>query len=94
MHEVGAFEAKNNLAALLDEVERGDEVLITRRGKPVARLVPAASGFDRQKARRAAQELLEARPSTRTWSRSTCRSQLRDQAVGQLVLVPQFKEYV
>jgi prevent-host-death family protein len=61
MHEVGAFEAKNNLAALLDEVERGDEVLITRRGKPVARLVPATTGFDREKARRAAQELLEAR---------------------------------
>ena len=61
MHEVGAFEAKNNLAALLDEVERGDEVLITRRGKPVARLVPVTSGFDREKARRAAQELLQAR---------------------------------
>jgi len=61
MHEVGAFEAKNNLAALLDEVERGDEVLITRRGKPVARLVPATSGFDREKARRTAQELLQAR---------------------------------
>jgi prevent-host-death family protein len=60
MHEVGAFEAKNNLAALLDEVERGDEVLITRRGKPVARLVPATSGFDREKARRTAQELLQA----------------------------------
>jgi prevent-host-death family protein len=60
MHEVGAFEAKNNLAALLDEVERGDEVLITRRGKPVARLVPATVGFDREKARRAAQELLQA----------------------------------
>ena len=61
MHEVGAFEAKNTLAALLDEVERGDEVLITRRGKPVARLVPATSGFDREKARRTAQELLQAR---------------------------------
>ena len=61
MHEVGAFEAKNNLAALLDEVELGDEVLITRRGKPVARLVPATSGFDREKARRTAQELLQAR---------------------------------
>jgi len=61
VHEVGAFEAKNNLAALLDEVERGDEVLITRRGKPVARLVPVASGFDREKARRAAHELLQLR---------------------------------
>jgi prevent-host-death family protein len=61
MREVGAFEAKNNLAALLDQVEHGDEVLITRRGKPVARLVPVTPGFDREKARHAAQELLEAR---------------------------------
>ena len=40
---VGAFEAKTHLAALLDRVERGEEVVITRRGKPVARLVPARS---------------------------------------------------
>ncbi len=40
MREVGAFEAKNTLGSLLDEVERGGEVIITRRGKRVARLVP------------------------------------------------------
>ena len=40
MHEVGAFEAKNNLSQLLDRVERGEEVVITRHGRPVARLVP------------------------------------------------------
>ena len=34
MHEVGAFEAKNRLGALLDRVERGEEIVITRRGKP------------------------------------------------------------
>ena len=39
-HEIGAFEAKNKLGTLLDWVEAGDEVLITRRGRPVARLVP------------------------------------------------------
>lgn len=39
--QVGAFEAKNTLGSLLDRVERGEEVVITRRGKPVARLVPA-----------------------------------------------------
>jgi prevent-host-death family protein len=47
MHEIGAFEAKNKLSTLLDRVERGEEVLITRRGKAVARLVPAEPGFDR-----------------------------------------------
>ena len=57
MHIVGVFEAKNRLPALLDEVEQGGEVLITRRGKPVARLIAADSGFDCVKARRAADEL-------------------------------------
>jgi len=36
---VGAFEAKTRLSALLELVEKGEEVVITRRGKPVARLV-------------------------------------------------------
>ncbi len=54
MHEIGAFEAKNKLSTLLDWVERGEEVLITRRGRAVARLVPAAPGFDRARAQRAA----------------------------------------
>ena len=41
MIEVGAFEAKTHLSALLDKVKHGEEVLITRRGKAIARLVPA-----------------------------------------------------
>ena len=61
MYEVGAFEAKNKLGTLLDWVEAGEEVLITRRGKAVARLVPAEPSFYRAKARRAADGLLEAR---------------------------------
>ena len=60
MQEVGAFEAKNRLGALLDQVEQGEEIVITRRGKPVAKLVPASSGFDKAKARRAIAGLLEA----------------------------------
>ncbi len=40
MKEIGAFEAKDALSALLDLVEAGEEVIITRHGKPVARLVP------------------------------------------------------
>lgn len=58
MREVGAFEAKNRFGALLDWVERGEEVVITRRGKAVARLVPAQSGFDRARAREAAENIL------------------------------------
>ncbi len=41
MVTVGAFDAKTHLSSLLKKVEQGEEVLITRRGIPVARLVPA-----------------------------------------------------
>ena len=40
--EVGAFEAKNRLSELLRAAEAGRSIVITRRGRPVARLVPAA----------------------------------------------------
>ena len=60
MTTVGVFEAKNKLTALLDEIERGGEVVITRRAKPVARMVPAGPGFDRERARRAASGLRQA----------------------------------
>ena len=40
MREVGSFEAKTYLSALLEAVEGGETITITRRGKPVAQLVP------------------------------------------------------
>jgi prevent-host-death family protein len=43
MTTVGSFEAKTKLAELLDKVEAGEVITITRRGKAVARLVPARS---------------------------------------------------
>ena len=38
MREVGVLEAKTHLSSLLDEVENGGEVVITRHGRPVARV--------------------------------------------------------
>lgn len=38
---VGVYEAKSRLSELIEEVEAGGEVLITRHGIPVARLVPS-----------------------------------------------------
>jgi len=38
--EVGVLEAKNRLSELLDRVERGEPVTITRHGRPVADLTP------------------------------------------------------
>lgn len=39
MRSVGAYEAKTHLPRLLDEVEAGDSITITKQGRPVARLV-------------------------------------------------------
>ena len=57
MQEIGAFEAKNTLGSLLDRVERGEEIVITRHGKPVARLVASASAIDRAAAKAAAERI-------------------------------------
>ena len=61
MREVGAFEAKSKLGQLLDWVEAGEEVVITRRGKVVARLVPPRSAYDRERGRAAARRIREMR---------------------------------
>jgi prevent-host-death family protein len=54
---VGAFDAKTNLSQLLDRVEKGETVVITRHGTPIARLTPYTSEIDREKVRKAIQEL-------------------------------------
>jgi prevent-host-death family protein len=55
--EVGSFEAKNTLSALLERAEHGEEIVITRRGKPVAKLVPFRNAPDTEQARLAAQRI-------------------------------------
>ncbi|HEX6792326.1 MAG TPA: type II toxin-antitoxin system prevent-host-death family antitoxin [Casimicrobiaceae bacterium] len=42
MNEIGAYEAKTHLPALLERVERGERFVITRHGRPVAELAPVA----------------------------------------------------
>ncbi|MEO9191891.1 MAG: type II toxin-antitoxin system prevent-host-death family antitoxin [Acetobacteraceae bacterium] len=53
MAEIGAFEAKTKLGGLLDRVEAGEEIVITRRGKAVARLVPNTAPLDSSRTRAA-----------------------------------------
>lgn len=60
MRTIGAFEAKNRLSELLDAAENGEEIMITKHGRPVAKLVPAEA-FDRAKAREAAEWLIRTR---------------------------------
>lgn len=52
MDRIGAFEAKTHFSALLERVEKGESIEITRRGKLVARLVPVPAA-DRERAREA-----------------------------------------
>lgn len=63
MDEIGLFEAKNKLSELVERAEAGEEVIITRRGKPVAKLTPltktAISPSDRERSRRASQRIRE-----------------------------------
>ena len=40
MRTVGAYEAKTHLPSLLEQVERGETITITKHGREVARLVP------------------------------------------------------
>ncbi len=40
MRDIQASEAKTHLPALLDDVEHGETLVITRHGRPIARLVP------------------------------------------------------
>jgi prevent-host-death family protein len=42
MAEIGVYEAKTHLTALLDRVERGEQFTITRHGRPIGRLIPVA----------------------------------------------------
>jgi prevent-host-death family protein len=57
MAEIGTFEAKNRLSELLDKAERGEETIITRRGRPVAKLVPMSSPSVRDRALQAAERI-------------------------------------
>lgn len=44
MTEIGMHEAKTQLSKLVERVENGEEIVITRRGEPAARLVPERRG--------------------------------------------------
>lgn len=58
---VGAHDAKTRLAELLDRVERGEEIVITRHGRPVAKLSRTGPGHDVAAARAAAAALMQLR---------------------------------
>jgi prevent-host-death family protein len=58
MVKVGAFEAKTHFASLLERAAKGEEIVITRHGTPVAKLVPVSTE-NRERRREAIQRLME-----------------------------------
>ena len=82
MIEIGAFEAKNTLGSLLDRVQRGEEIVITRHGKPVARLVPNEGRLNREQAQTAG-ERIRARARQLKNSRFNWKSLKRDRDAGR-----------
>ncbi len=67
MQTIQASEAKTHFLRILDEVERGKSVTVTRRGKTVARIVPVAPSDEerREQIRRAMASILEIRKRTK-----------------------------
>jgi prevent-host-death family protein len=53
---IGAYEAKTRFSELIARAERGESFVVTKHGREVARIEPAAS-FDREKARRAVERI-------------------------------------
>ena len=61
MITVGSFEAKTKLAELLDKVEAGESVTITRRGREVARLVAIRTDDEQARLRALVEEIKRTR---------------------------------
>jgi prevent-host-death family protein len=66
MRVVGTFEAKTKFSELLDLVEAGEEIEITRHGKPIATLSPSIGRRDPASVRRALDMLKDVRARSGT----------------------------
>lgn len=62
---IGAFDAKTHLSDLLAKTEQGQEFTITKRGKPIAKLVPISDKTDQQELDSVLKELREIRKSVK-----------------------------
>jgi prevent-host-death family protein len=64
MQTIQASEAKTKFLSILDEVERGESIIVTRHGKPIARIVPKAE-VNRERIERAMASMRELRKRTK-----------------------------
>ena len=77
MRLIGAFEAKNRLSELLAAVENGEEVTITKHGRPVARLVPFTA-YDQARVAAAIVELRQLRDKVRLGTSETVKDLINE----------------
>lgn len=59
--EIGVFEARNRFSELIEAAERGEEVVVLKRGRPVARIIPASDEVRVQRRREASNRAAELR---------------------------------
>lgn len=81
MRSLSLAETKSHLSAVVDRVEAGEEVVITRRGRAVARIVPE-HGLDAAEARRWVDEVAAFVSGQESRARSSVETvrELRDEA--------------
>ncbi|HKW84422.1 MAG TPA: type II toxin-antitoxin system prevent-host-death family antitoxin [Burkholderiaceae bacterium] len=80
MTTIGIFEAKNRLSELVERAARGEEIVISRRGKQVARLLPldAPDSHAAARARALAQRIRRSRQAYGSTRAPGDRASLRD----------------
>lgn len=66
MKQIQAAAAKAHFSELLDQVERGETIIITRHGKPIARLAPSESDKDHLRAMAEIEEMRKHAPRVST----------------------------
>jgi prevent-host-death family protein len=77
MKQVGIFEAKTHLSSLLDAVENGAEITITRHGKPVARLVQVKGDLSAEEVAQRLQAIRNLRSLARELNSGTTQDEIK-----------------
>jgi prevent-host-death family protein len=58
-HTVGAYDAKTHFSELLERVESGETITITKHGTPVAQLTPVKKKYSQQERRLAIERIIQ-----------------------------------
>ncbi|MBX9757481.1 MAG: type II toxin-antitoxin system prevent-host-death family antitoxin [Beijerinckiaceae bacterium] len=78
MEIIASFEAESHLPQLLDRVANGEEFTITKQGKPIARLVPAAAVESKPDVRKVIEDLKAFRKGNTLGAEITIREMIEE----------------